>query len=150
MIVIRFSVSIDFSGLIVIELTYVELLEYSFGKVYFSYPNDYGLIQTSYINDQVLNFNLISDRTIDSLQITSHSGATITNNTNNAQIYLSLPETPANADYEVNYSLSLAELGLFGFSTFLPDSVVPDQNGHGFFTFIVAFMLYLRWLSACC
>ncbi|MFH0736511.1 MAG: VWA domain-containing protein [bacterium] len=122
---------------IIIELTYVQLLDYQFGKVYFSYPNDYRKIQTQVLIDQVFDFKLHSDRTIESILFTSHTGAAITNDGNNAQIYYNSMETQANTDFSVNYSLSLSQLGLFGFSTFIPDSVVPDNLGSGFFTFVV-------------
>jgi Ca-activated chloride channel family protein len=40
-------------------------------------------------------------------------------------------------DIELEYSLSKEELGLFGFSTMLADSIVFDnENGAGYFTFI--------------
>ncbi len=122
---------------ILIELTYVQLLDYQFGKVYFTYPNDYRKIQQSIIIDQVFDFKLHSDRTIDSLFLTSHSGATITNSGNTAEIYYHTMEASANANYKVNYSLSLSQLGLFGFSTFIPENEVPDNLGNGFFTFVV-------------
>lgn len=122
---------------IIIELTYVQLLDYEFGKVYFSYPNDYHLIQQSVLIDQKFDFNLHSDRTIDSLNLPSHPDATIINYGNDAHISYEIMEAPANINYNVNYSLSLSQLGLFGFSTSIPDSVVPDNLGNGFFTFVV-------------
>ncbi len=122
---------------IVIELTYVQLLDYEFGKVYFSYPNDYHLIQQYVLIDQKFDFNLHSDRTIDSLNLTSHPDATIINYGNDAHISYEIMEAPANINYNVNYSLSLSQLGLFGFSTSIPDSVIPDNLGNGFFTFVV-------------
>nr|HPN37251.1 VWA domain-containing protein [Melioribacteraceae bacterium] len=123
-------------SLIVVELTYVQLLSYKNGKVFFNYPNSYTLIQTSFINEQIFDFKLNSSRTIDSLNFTSHTGATITNTGNLGTIYYHLYEEPANKNYNVNYNLSLSQLGLFGFSTFVPDSVVPDTYGKGFFTFV--------------
>ena len=123
-------------SLIVVELTYVQLLNYKNGKVFFNYPNNYSLIQTSYVAEQIFDFKLNSSRTIDSLNFTSHTGATISNTGNLGSIYYQLYEEPASKNYDVNYNLSLSELGLFGFSTFLPDSVVPDSYGKGFFTFV--------------
>jgi len=123
-------------SLIVVELTYVQLLNYKNGKVFFNYPNNYSLIQTSYVSEQIFDFKLNSSRTIDSLNFTSHTGATINNTGNFGSIYYHLYEEPASKNYDVNYNLSLSELGLFGFSTFLPDSVVPDSYGKGFFTFV--------------
>ena len=123
-------------SLIVVELTYVQLLSYKNGKVFFNYPNNYMLIQSTFLNEQTLNFNLSGGRTIDSLNITSHTGATIVNNGTSGSINLSLFEEVADRNYNINYNLSLSQLGLFGFSTFVPDSVVPDNFGRGFFTFV--------------
>ena len=121
---------------IIIELTYVQLLNYKFGKVNFSYPNDYTLIQNDFLDSQELQFNLLSSRTIESIDFSSHSNATINLDQFSAQISYSLYESAANQDYELYYVLSLDELGLFGFSTFLPDSIVPDKAQNGFFTFV--------------
>ncbi|MFH0734890.1 MAG: VWA domain-containing protein [bacterium] len=122
---------------IIVELTFVHLLDYEFGKVYFEYPNNYSKIQADALFNQELNFSLISDRTIDSIFCTSHTGTTITNNGSHANIYYHKVESPANKNYKINYSLSREELGLAGFSSFLPYTVVPDAYGSGFFTFVV-------------
>jgi Ca-activated chloride channel family protein len=42
----------------------------------------------------------------------------------------------ADNDYEVLYTLSLEELGLFGFSVLQPDSLVPDSLENGYFVFV--------------
>ncbi|MCX6277269.1 MAG: VWA domain-containing protein [Bacteroidetes bacterium] len=121
-----------------VELTYVELLPYSFNVVQFDYPNKYSLIQSTIINHQRLHFVLESQRTIDSIKLTSHTGATITNIGTHAEITYDSYESPANADYQVQYTLNASQLGLYSYSTFLPDSVVVcDSLGGGFFTMIV-------------
>ena len=122
---------------LIVELSYVQLLDYEFGKVFFEYPNNYSKIQSQVLFSQVLKFSLTSDRTIDSLFCTSHSGASITNNGNQANIYYRKFEAPANKNYKVNYSISRDELGLAGFSTSIPVENVPDYYGNGFFTFVV-------------
>ena len=45
-------------------------------------------------------------------------------------------ELPLTTDYRIRYSLSQDELGLFGFSTWFPDSLVVDEGSRGFFTFV--------------
>lgn len=119
-----------------IELTYVQLLHYEFGNVKFTYPNDYTLVQSGIINYQSLNFNLTSARTIENIQLLSHNTTAITNNGTEANVKTEMFEISANQDYNIVYSLSLDELGLFGFSTSLADSLIPDQFGNGYFAFI--------------
>jgi Ca-activated chloride channel homolog len=123
-------------SIVTIELTYVELLKYSFGNVNFEYPNDYTLIQPTALNYQEFNFSLNSSRTIETIQFLSHTATQQSNSGNYAYLEYISSELPANANYKVLYSLSLNELGLFSFSTFLPDSLVPDEQENGFFIFV--------------
>ncbi len=119
---------------ITIELTYVMLLPYEFGVVTFGYPNDYDLIQSSALESASLHFELDSVRQISSIQATSHNPSLLTNDGHHAVLEVTETNQPADTDYQIEYSLSTDELGLFGFSTML-DSV-PDLHGNGFFTFI--------------
>lgn len=121
---------------IIIELVYVELLSYKFGKVTFNYPNKYDLIQNSIMDVQELRFNLVSPRTIESVALlTSQTVTSQTNDGNIANIQSEIFETIANEDYIIEYTLSLDELGLFGLSTLIPASSIPDELG-GFFLFV--------------
>ena len=130
------SETLENDSLVVVELTYVEFLPYEFGNVSYSYPNDYSLIQDTAIDTQNFSFEVSSERNIDSLDIQDHSSATVENNGNTASIVLELNSSVADQNYEVTYSLALDELGLFGLSTFLADSLVPDSAMQGFFTFV--------------
>ncbi|MBK7631902.1 MAG: VWA domain-containing protein [Ignavibacteriales bacterium] len=123
-------------SIVTIELTYVEFLKYSFGSVNFEYPNNYTLIQQASLNYQEFKFSLNSSRTIETIQLLSHTATQQINNGNNAFLEYTASELYANANYKVLYSLSLNELGLFSFSTFLPDSLVPDEQENGFFVFV--------------
>lgn len=123
-------------SLTIFEVTYVEFLPYSFGNVTFNYPNNYQLIQTSSLDVQQLLFTLNSSRTIEDIQVLSHTPTQLINSGNSAFAEVILYELPADNDYEILYSLNLEELGLFSFSTFQPDSLVPDSLGRGFFTFV--------------
>lgn len=123
-------------SLVIFEVTYVQFLEYSFGNVTFEYPNDYQLIQTDPLNVQHLLFTLNSSRTIENIQSLNHTPSQSINNGNYAFIEVLLNEVTADANYEILYTLSLDELGLFSFSTFQPDSLVPDSLDLGFFTFV--------------
>ncbi|MBT6946971.1 MAG: VWA domain-containing protein [Candidatus Marinimicrobia bacterium] len=123
-------------SVVVVELSYVNLLQYENGNVYFSYPNDYSLIQSAYLDAQEISFTLNSVRSFDDLVLSSHSADSSSNDGHLAYLECSEWETPASQDFEIQYMLSLDELGLFGLSTFLPDSLVPDQGDHGFFVFV--------------
>lgn len=121
---------------VVLELTYVSLLPYEFGSVAFSYPNDYQLIQTTTLNKQQIQFAVHSDRAIESLLLQSHIADSLSIESNHAFVTYSAIESLADKNYNIQYSLSLDELGLFGLSTFLADSLVPDEGDNGFFIFV--------------
>lgn len=121
---------------LIVELTYVQLLKYDFGKVNYSYPNNYLLIQTEPLNEQKFNFNLISERTIESCDMIDIIPTAYSNDGHAAVMEWQNSEASANTNYNAVYGLSLSELGLFGFSTFQPDSIVPDPYVSGFFTFV--------------
>jgi hypothetical protein len=124
-------------SLLFIQLSYVQLLPYDNGSVVFQYPNDYRLIQKSYLEKQELIFSVHSDRTINTLTLLNRTATEYENNGSDALLAFRLYESPANFNYHVQYELDLNQLGIFGMSTFLPDSVVPDDHGRGFFTIIV-------------
>jgi Ca-activated chloride channel family protein len=125
-------------SLITFELTYVQLLPYDFNIVDFNCPNDYTLIQDDILDFQKLHLVLESDRTIDNINLLSHPGATITNTGNFAEVTYEAYESVASTDYHLNYQLNAEELGLYSFSTFLPDSAnACDDLGNGFLAFIV-------------
>ncbi len=121
-----------------VEVTYVELLPYRDGNVYYTYPANYSAISTAPLARQSLLLSLSSSRTISSIQLTSHAGAVVTNSGTEATVSYQAMEQQASANYELSYSLSLTELGLFGLSTMLKDSAsVADSIDGGYFTFVV-------------
>jgi len=63
--------SIKKDSTLTVEVTYVQLLPYSFGNVNYVYPNDYHLIQTAILSLQRIDFYINSPRTIDSLILQS-------------------------------------------------------------------------------
>ena len=121
---------------VTIELTYVNLLPYEFGNVSFHYPNDYHLIQNTYLDMQKIEFTINSERDITQLLLLSHLADVTTNNGNIAYLRWTGYEIVANQDYSVQFTLSLEDLGLFGLSTYLDTSQVPDEGGQGFFVFV--------------
>lgn len=132
----EFEQQVPADSSLVVELAYAELLPYSFGNVDFRYPNNYLLIQPQVLDRQELNFNLTSPRTITAIQLlSSHPVTGMVNNGNSANLQSEVLEAPADEDYYVQYSLDLNELGLFSFSTDIPDTLLPDNLG-GFFLFV--------------
>ena len=123
-------------SLFVVELTFVQLLKYDFGDVFYNYPNDYRLIQNQTIESQEFEFTLSSQRTIDSIRLVSSNPLiSITNNGNLATIISNQYTAIPSVNYKVKYSLNLNQLGLFSYSTRIPDNLLPDSLG-GFFLFI--------------
>jgi Ca-activated chloride channel family protein len=122
---------------IIVELSYVELLKYKYGEVKYYYPNNYQLIQSEIVNLAELSFTLNSERTIEEINLLSHTAASTDNSGNQASIGYIAYEQAASADYYITYSLNLEELGLFCLSTFIADSLTKDEYGRGFFAFIV-------------
>ncbi len=122
---------------IMVELTYVQLLPYEFGNVDFTYPSDYSLIQAETVTEQTLDFQLNSLRTIESISLLSdHNLIELLNSGNSASLKTKDENDTADENYVLRYSLALDQLGLFGYSTQIPDSLVPDNGGSGFLSFI--------------
>ena len=129
--------TIEKDSILTVELTYVELLSYKYGKVTYNFPNNYQLIQTANISTQDFQFYLNSQRTIDSIIVTcGYPIDQITNNGNSAIVKIFRGEVPATSNYMVQYVLNSNQLGLFGYSTYNSMNMVPDSLYRGFFTFI--------------
>lgn len=123
---------------LIVELTYVQLLPYSFYEVEFEYPNNYELIQNEILDRQYINFNLESQRTIVGLDLLSHNPNSIFYNDSTAGFECEIFESPADSNYYAVYQLSPDDMGLFSYSTFITDtSFNCDDYGDGFFTFLV-------------
>jgi Ca-activated chloride channel family protein len=112
-----------------VELTYVQLLPYKFGVVSYSYPNDYHLIQSATLEHQGFAFSLSSQRTITSIDVVSPSGATATNLGSTASAFWSDAGVAASENFVIRYGLNTSQLGLFSYSTRIPDSL-------GYFLFV--------------
>ncbi|MCK4853065.1 MAG: VWA domain-containing protein [Bacteroidales bacterium] len=138
-LVYSFDQPIHSDSTLTVELIYVELLEYKFGKVNYDYPNDYDIIADSIdrpVDMQSIQFSLLSDRTITDIKLLSHTADSVNNSGTEANIFYSAFEQKADQDYYIQYSLSQEELGLYSYSTYLPDSLIPDTYGNGFFMFV--------------
>jgi Ca-activated chloride channel family protein len=128
---------IPIDSTLAVELTYVEFLPYAFGNVTYVYPSDYHLIQSNAIGLQKLDFVLTSQRSIDSIRVTSGHAVTFQSDYgDSARIQIILHELAGAENYAIQYSLSLSQLGLFAYSSKLDSVSVPDSLGNGFLTFI--------------
>ncbi|MFK7774417.1 MAG: VWA domain-containing protein [Saprospiraceae bacterium] len=123
---------------ITFELTYVDLLPYAFNIVTFSHEGDYSLIQSNPLETFEINYHLISSRTIDWVDLVDQPDEVISNTGNEADLTFSKTNFSLNQDIIIEYQLNASELGLFDFSTFIPDSILAcDNHGEGFFTLII-------------
>ena len=123
-------------SVLTVEFTYVQFLKYDFGSVFYTYQNDYRLIQNQTIEYQEFTFNLTSPRTIDSIRLVSSNPLiSLVNNGNSATVISNQYSAVPSVDFKIKYALSLNELGLYSYSTMIPDTLLPDTLG-GFFMFI--------------
>ncbi|MDK9699220.1 MAG: VWA domain-containing protein [bacterium] len=129
--------SIPRDGLLVVELTYVEFLPYSMGTVQYTYLSDYHSLQSTTVAFQQFDIRLHSLRSIDSVWLANVlPSSEIANYGDSAAVTYSARNVVASTNIVVRYILNANQLGLFGYSTLQPDSLVPDSLGRGFFTFI--------------
>lgn len=129
---------ISADSFLTVELVYVDLLPYAFSKVSFNLANNYTNLQSQALASQHFLFTLASQRTIEAINLVSHPWAMVSNNGNTATVEWSTTNQLANTDYFLEYQLNADQLGLFPFSTYLPDSSAScDGYGRGFFAFII-------------
>ncbi|MFT7589483.1 MAG: Ca-activated chloride channel family protein, partial [Limisphaerales bacterium] len=122
---------------LLVELEYVMLLPYFSNSVKLELPNDYSSIQTDVLDKQKWSISILSDRPIVGADLISHSGATVIWDPLSISMDFELLGLSADQDFEFVYQLDPDYLGLFGFSTMLPDSLEPcDDFGKGYFAFL--------------
>jgi len=123
---------------ITVEITYVDLLPYAFNIVTFHHGGQYQSIQSTPLQSFEINYNLVSSRTIDWVDLIDETNEVVTNSGNEASLTFSKNNYVLNNDIIIEYQLNPQELGLFDLSTFIPDSLLDcDDHGEGFFTLIV-------------
>ena len=124
-------------SLIVLELTYVELLPYFLNEVNFFQKNDFSHLQSDVVYIQTFAFTLLSEREILRLEL-SDPNYLLESDGHTAILTFTRHESRPDFDYIVDYELSSEGLGLTAFSTYLPDSIYTcDENGSGYISFIV-------------
>ena len=124
---------------IIIELTYVELLPYKLGRVTYLMPFHLAELLLNEEMDCFFHLAIYSQRDIVNIQLDSPTSGNISqlNYGDSATIDFTGMEYIPYYDFAASYELSSDELGLFCLSSFMPDSLVPDTLGNGFFCFIV-------------
>ena len=118
---------------IVVELTYVQLLDYQFGDVTYFYPSNYELIQDVEIDTFLLNIEIFSDRTIEEINIENFSSAVVENFGDFATILIEICAETILEDIDILYSLDAETAGISIMSSLLDNEDVPDDYGDGFF-----------------
>ncbi len=122
---------------ITMEMTYVQLLPYSFGQVSFHYPYDYSPIQFEAPELSYMNIVLTTDRNLDNIE-TNFAQSTITSDTSQAVISFEERFVRLEKDFTLNYGLLSDNLGITTLSTMLPDSLYTcDNNGSGYVSMII-------------
>ncbi len=129
--------TLEVNQTIIVEVTYIQLLEYAYGNVNYVYPNDYSLIQQDIIEHQSLTFDLTSERLITDIAMTSHTANSENNQGYHASIEYSASNLLPSVDFHLTYSLSSDDIGMWSMSTLYDPEDVPDEYGEGFFVFIV-------------
>jgi Ca-activated chloride channel homolog len=125
-------------SIVIVELTYVQLLPYAFSYVSLNYPGNYSLIQQAPLDTFECSIHLKSARTIEEFSVLNPTGAFISIADTIADVMILKLNYLSSSDLVAKYKLAPDELGLFSFSTYLPDSaIVCDTFGRGYFAFIV-------------
>jgi Ca-activated chloride channel family protein len=131
-VVFDFDMNLAPTDSLVVELSYVQLLPYSFGEVSMALRNNYFPIGNYPIMEQNFEINLISDRAIQSF-LTPGYNAQITQGEHQCSATYFVENTTANMDFYLQYSVTSDALALSAMSgMFEPPDELPD----GFFTFI--------------
>lgn len=132
-VIFDFNSPMSYQESIIVELSYVQLLPYSFGNVGMTLRNNYQSIQSVPLIHQSFSIELISDRDIVSF-ITPGTNSEINVDTHLATAVHSASNVPATADYQLQYSVLQDALSLASLSSEFTQ--LPDELGDGVFTFI--------------
>lgn len=123
---------------LIVELDYVELLPYEYGTVSMRHPGDLHLILPGQIISSSYQLNLLSDRDIISLALTSGQGGEVVEFVEGTGSISWVDVAGyADEDFTVEYQLDQNQLGLFATSTMLPDELMPEDGPSGFLMFLV-------------
>lgn len=118
---------------LIVELTFVQLLDYQFGEVSYFYPADYELIQEAVLDTFSFHMNIVSDRIIEEINLNIFTDYVQSNEGNTASLELNLSDTAVFDNIELTYTLSDVTESAISMSSLLSSEDVPDNHGDGFF-----------------
>ncbi|MCD8480385.1 MAG: VWA domain-containing protein [Candidatus Cloacimonetes bacterium] len=124
--------SLAFNDSLSVEITYVQMLNYNFGSVTLNLKNNYTSMQTSPLDYQSVDINIVSDKVIQGFEIldipeeSSHTD-------HSASAHYHLFNSPASTNYRCVLHLDTSQLSSWGFSTYLDSP--PDDGNPGFFLY---------------
>ena len=121
-----FSDSLPPDSSIVIELTYIELLKYSAGEIYYTFPLNAKNLEQRVINEFTVNVNIKSERTLETIDAVSHMEMEKSLFSHNASATYSATGINPDKDFTIKYTVSQNDLGVFLLST-------KPQDEDGFF-----------------
>jgi len=112
-----FSDSLPPDSSIVIKLTYIELLKYSAGEIYYTFPLNAGGLEQTVLNEFAVNVNIKSERTLENIEAVSHMGIGTTLFAHNATATYSATNLNPDKDFIIKYTVSQKDIGVFLLST---------------------------------
>ncbi|RIK79354.1 hypothetical protein DCC62_05675 [candidate division KSB1 bacterium] len=121
-----FTDSLPADSTLIVELTYIELLDYRNGQVVYDYPLDLKAFAQRPLESFALDLHLRSERNLVGLSNPSHSAVASSFSDSVATLFFSQENLPANRNFVVNYQVSQTDLGVFLLSH-------KPQNAEGFF-----------------
>ncbi|MBN2413181.1 VWA domain-containing protein [candidate division KSB1 bacterium] len=121
-----FSDSLPPDSSIIIQLTYIELLKYSAGEIYYTFPLDAKGLEQTTLNKFTVNVNINSERTLENIEAVSHSGIQTNISAHNATASYNTSNLNPDKDFTIKYTVSQKDLGVFLLST-------KPQDEDGFF-----------------
>lgn len=122
---------------VIVQLTYVELLDYRNGIASYSYPSAYGYFQNPALDSLNVSIQVSGSRTITGMNLTGFPAAEITIANTTATASLNLSNFSSDQNIELVLTYSMENLGAATFSTLIDHSNVPDNLGDGFFMSLV-------------
>ncbi|PKN74073.1 MAG: hypothetical protein CVU50_00415 [Candidatus Cloacimonetes bacterium HGW-Cloacimonetes-3] len=118
---------------LIVQLSYVQLLPYSFGNVDMNLRNKYNTLQMQSLQTQGFEITLTSDRVIQNFSMPGLTPEfSVTDHVATAAYVVH--NAPATTDYNLNYSVTQDALSLTSMSGVFDN--LPDELGDGVFTFI--------------
>ncbi len=121
-----FKDSLPSDSTLVVELTFIELLQYRLGRVVYDYPLDLKNFAQNNLERFSVQLSLRSERDLVSLTNPSHGATASSFSDSAATLFFTQNNMPANSNFVAQYEVSQKDLGVFLLSN-------KPQNEGGFF-----------------